>query len=109
VTTLTSKTKESLSSSQQRVSALWGSKQARNKSEQDRFNQFLAQTLNGPVVERLKEILERELELLSSQETSLTSYDKAAWAYRQAHLNGKREALKMVIDLITIKETKPTG
>lgn len=50
--------------------------------------------------ELLTEVLNNKLENTSY----VPDYKNAAWAYEQAHCNGKKEALKELISLLDIKE-----
>tara|TARA_R110000822_G_scaffold75684_3_gene182073 strand:+ start:1885 stop:2118 length:234 start_codon:yes stop_codon:yes gene_type:complete len=45
----------------------------------------------------LKEILERKLEV------STPDYDKHSWAFRQAHQNGRNQAIRELINLLELK------
>ena len=60
------------------------------------------------VLSRLKEILESIERGLDKQELSPRAYDEPNWDYRQAHLNGYRQCLNSIKELITLdrKEDK---
>lgn len=56
----------------------------------------------GPVLKRLREIVEAK----DSAATNCTSadYDCPSWAYKQAHLNGYREAMREIIKYLDTTE-----
>lgn len=69
-----------------------------------------------PVLERLKSIIEEDMDYLDRSEEDQRIYDKPNWDYRQAHKNGTRQTynyLKRLIDLDqqrgTISDYKPIG
>jgi hypothetical protein len=52
-------------------------------------------TLAKPVLERLSKIIESRLSTANANHT--TQYDQAAWAYKQADLNGYNRAMQDVL------------
>jgi hypothetical protein len=38
------------------------------------------------------------------KDTVLGDYDSPSWSHKQAHLNGEIEAIKQIIEIVTIKE-----
>jgi hypothetical protein len=55
--------------------------------------------------ELLREILDEVSHEVNKAQSNEPDYHDAAWAYRQAHLNGKKEMLGMVKELIPSAET----
>jgi hypothetical protein len=55
--------------------------------------------------ELLREILDEVSSEVNKAQSTEPDYHDAAWAYRQAHLNGKKEMLATVKDLIPSAET----
>ena len=77
-----------------KVKIVWLS-HLKTDQERDSFkNQILA---NYDVWERLKGILQDKDE---AKEMTYKDYDSPAWAYKQAHANGYREALFEIYDLL---------
>lgn len=68
------------------------------KEEQEDFKKLV---LNSRLVlTRLHDILTEELRILESEETDLKNYELPGWDYKQAHLNGKKAALKKIDQLL---------
>lgn len=65
------------------------------KEEKDRkdFEGYLRNSTT--IFDRLRDILHEKKPKPSKQD-----YEKASWAYYQAHQNGKEEAIKEILDLI---------
>lgn len=59
--------------------------------------------ISGPYVKQFLEILARYEETLDRGEINPETYDNPNWAYRQAHINGERHALKIIKDLLIVK------
>ena len=77
-------------------SALWLS----NDKGEDRARTTEGVRNNVFLITRLKEILEKQAAGIEALETSLTAYDTTQnWAYKQAHLNGMRQAYKEMMKL----------
>lgn len=53
------------------------------------------------VLGRLLEIIEDKIKDLDQGEISLASYDNPSWAYKQAHMNGTRQGLTTVKNLLS--------
>ena len=68
--------------------------------EKENFTKLVVNSTQ--VLGRLKKILEDRHE--SSLKTDVADYSNASWAYRQAHLNGKREALQDLLKLLSFME-----
>lgn len=63
--------------------------------------EFKQACVSSIALRRLADIIRQKLEAIESGETN---YDTASWAYRQAHYNGKREALKEIDQLLSFVE-----
>lgn len=50
---------------------------------------------------RLQEILAEKLEATASKEASLDAYESPSWSHRQAHLNGYRQGLTELLQLLS--------
>ena len=61
---------------------------------------------SAPVLERLKQIVEEDLEGLDSSEINSKIYDLPNWDYRQAHRNGNRQAYLTLIKLLDLDQQK---
>lgn len=61
---------------------------------------------NRDILDLLKDILTDDLNNLEDNELKADVYNVSNWAYQQADSNGAKRALKKVIDLITIEESK---
>ena len=53
------------------------------------------------VLDKLQEIVYNMYK--KEESVSDIDYDSPSWSHKQAHTNGKREALKQILDLITIE------
>jgi hypothetical protein len=66
-----------------------------------------------PVLDRFKAVIDEAEESLTKAEISPKSYETTSWAYKQAHSNGFRQALRLMRSFIdldkqqTPKETIP--
>lgn len=61
----------------------------KDEEEKTEFQQRII--LAAPVLERLKKIIDEKLSQANANST--TQYDQAAWAYKQADLNGYNRAV----------------
>lgn len=55
--------------------------------------------MSSPVWDRLIYIVEQELEEMN-RATTTADYTDAAWSHKQAHRNGKRDALTGILKLL---------
>lgn len=69
-------------------------------SEQENFKQIVLGSKK--VLDKLAEIVYNRG--IIEDRVTTDHYDSPSWSHKQAHLNGKREAYKEIIDLITIKD-----
>ena len=53
------------------------------------------------VLGRLLEIIEDKINSLDREEITPSSYENSAWAYKQAHINGTRQGLTTVKNLLS--------
>lgn len=59
---------------------------------------------NSTVIrQQLAKIIDGQLQSLSQSEISETAYDNPNWAEKQAHRNGRRQALSEILRLISFK------
>lgn len=56
------------------------------------------------VLEHTKMLINTSKEAVEASETSPKSYDNANWAYRQAHSNGYKQALRDFSKLLTLDQ-----
>jgi hypothetical protein len=75
-------------------------KHIRDPEEQERFRGQIKAA--EPVLERLKEMLQEEMNSLERAETSTKIYDLPNWDYRQADGNGFRRYHNMLNKIITL-------
>ena len=52
------------------------------------------------VVDRISEVLEKEMSSLIKEEDAPERFDNPNWAYHQAYLNGQRKAVRDLIKLL---------
>lgn len=69
-------------------------------SEQENFKQIVIGSKK--VLDKLAEIVYNRDKM--EDRTVTPDYDTHSWSHKQAHLNGKREAYREILDLIIIKE-----
>lgn len=58
------------------------------------------------VLDRLKILIQNDLDNTSKAELSIKAYDNANWAYRQAHTNGYKKALNNILTLVDLDKQK---
>lgn len=69
-------------------------------SEQDNFKKIVIGSKK--VLDKLAEIVYNKS--IVENRTATPDYDSASWSHKQAHLNGKAEAYREILELITIKD-----
>lgn len=67
-----------------------------DETHKDKFKKDLSHVLASSVVERLVTLIKQEIK---NREVN-TDYDSSAWAYKQAHINGERQAYRNVLKLL---------
>ena len=72
-----------------------------NLRGEERENFKLSILASKIVLDKLQEIVYN----MYRKEESITDndYDSPSWSHKQAHTNGKRQALKQILDLISIE------
>lgn len=71
----------------------------KDKDDREAFKKRLLSC--SDVFERLEAIL---VDKLNSLEPDIKDYDSPSWAYRQAHINGMKEVLFDLIDILPLTE-----
>jgi hypothetical protein len=64
------------------------------------FESAVINTMESPVWHRLIDIIKQELSSLEASTTNEAEYDNSSWAFKQAHKNGKRDALTTILKLM---------
>ena len=72
------------------------------KSEEDKAKYIASLQRAKWVLDDLSELVDSNMSANEAGEISPKSYDNPNWAYRQAHVNGYKQALKDLKNLITI-------
>lgn len=83
---------------QPRVKAPWY--QGLNSKEKEDFVNTLLSSQK--VLDKLREIVYNMS--INEEKVKTIDYDSPSWSHKQAHLNGKLEAYRTVLDLLTFKE-----
>lgn len=83
------------------ASVVW-TKHLRDDKERKDFITVLENS--SLVLNRLKDILMEEIEVLDRQEGTIDDFKDPAWTHKQAFRNGDRARLRKLLDLITIKK-----
>lgn len=78
----------------------WLSHLSGDESAKKEFKQLIINSKRA--LDRLSEILTRELETSEKEQCSAASYDCPNWAYKQADYIATQRNLKRVIDLLKI-------
>lgn len=87
-----------MSKPEERLAADWLT--SHDPAERDKQR---AQVIQGVVIlQRLREILQKELDRVEREET--TDFDNPAWPYRRAALDGEKKALRYLKKLIPSDE-----
>jgi hypothetical protein len=61
------------------------------------------------ILDHIKELIKSSADSLESSEVSPASYDNVNWAYRQAHSNGYKQALRDFTKLLTLDQEENNG
>lgn len=77
-------------------------KHCKTAEEAEQFKQSLKRV--QWVLEHIKTIVNSDA--IEAAETSPKSYDSPNWAYRQAHANGYKQAVKDIHKLLTLDQDK---
>lgn len=79
---------------------LWTSNISNSPIEKKEFTEYLYN--NQRLLNRLRDILQEKEDGLERIESSLSSYQESSWAYKQAHINGRKAVLQEIKQLLTI-------
>lgn len=82
------------------IHSLW-IQDVKGQEEKDKLIEFLQNHSNDRILTKLKEIIKRKQLSYDALERDTKAYDKASWAYYQAHCNGARQTLKLMEDLLS--------
>ena len=69
-----------------------------DQSERKNFAELYKNYDNDPILKQLKKVLDNRLQEI--RHTPIQDYDKASWAFYQAHRNGQEEMLLEIINLL---------
>lgn len=72
--------------------------------EKEEFKELLSR--NTIITNRILTLLKKREKLATDKETRETVFDNPNWAYKQAYLNGKVQAIREVMDLFRFLEEK---
>lgn len=72
-------------------------KNLQSEDEKKEFEELLLRS--SVLTRRIKEVLALRLEALENVELSAKAYETAAWAYKQADINGARRELRYLVSL----------
>jgi predicted sugar kinase len=72
------------------------------EGDQEKFKELLKSSHR--VLGRQKQILEQRLVDLEIKEVAEAAYENPAWAYKQAHLNGRRAEIHSLLKLLDFLE-----
>lgn len=64
------------------------------------FQSLALSNKDNKVLKQLKQAIARRLLTIASEEESNSSYNQVAWAYKQAHLNGNKQTLRWLDQLL---------
>lgn len=87
------------SSNKRNIPTIWVADLTTQEEIED-FKARLINLLNTDIGTKLISILNRELSAYSAAEVKIETYDTPSWGYRQAHMNGGRQALLKVLKLL---------
>jgi len=74
----------------------------KDETLKQKFKEDFGNFINGPFVKRLHDLIEQELKDLEASELNIEDYKDTSWSHRQAHINGARQALKHIKELISV-------
>lgn len=75
----------------------WTANVINDQEEKESFESYLEN--NQRLLNRLREIIEEKENALDRSEVQLSAYDSVSWAYKQAHVNGRKAALAEIKQL----------
>jgi hypothetical protein len=74
----------------------------KDPAEVDRFQNEILRSKD--VLKRLQEIIQEKHDSIENVELSLEAYNNPNWAYRQAHVNGYKSAIKRFVKLLDLEK-----
>lgn len=74
--------------------------QGLNSKEQEEFTNTLLSS--EKVLDKLRKIVYNMC--INEEKVKTIDYDSPSWSHKQAHMNGKLEAYRTVLDLLTFKD-----
>lgn len=74
----------------------------KDPEEAKRFRQYMHQSKG--VLDRLNEMMDKQVEELDQLEADTSQYDSPSWAALQADRNGYRRAVRQIKKLITLDQ-----
>ena len=81
-------------------------KHLKTPEEIERFSKFVQGS--KLILERLRDIIQEDVNNLDSQEGTFKDFDVPNWDYKQAFRNGQRSTLKNIQRLLTIDPGRDT-
>lgn len=72
----------------------------KTKAEQQKFIEAVMNNNNNVVLRRLYKILQNDLKDLEKKQCSEDAYLNSSWPYLMAHMNGEKQYIKKLIDLL---------
>lgn len=82
-------------------------KHLKTDEEKEQFRQSVKKA--QWVLDHVRGLINSSQEALEATEISPKSYDNANWAYRQAHANGYKQALRDFTKLLTLDQGNNNG
>jgi hypothetical protein len=86
---------------QRKLSADW-TKHLRDSKEKKEFEAVVKSS--SFLLKRLFDILSEYENEIDKMEMKLDAYDSPSWACKQAHLNGRRQSLHRIKELVTLND-----
>lgn len=78
----------------------------KTKVEQEKFTEAVFNNYNNVVLRRLYDILKKDLSDIDKRQSTEDAYTNASWPYLMAHMNGEKQSLKKLIDLLEFTQEK---
>lgn len=88
-----------------KLSTLW-TQNLRSTEARKALEQKILSSYRDATLVRLKEIIDLKLQELNSKEISPAVFDNLNWAYTQAHINGQKQTLTTLADLLEFVEVR---
>jgi len=81
---------------------------ATSEEDKTKFEQAILNSGRDRTWKHLVTLINRKMSALDRTEVSQDNYDTGSWAYKQAHLNGNKEAYKYLLALLSFVDTRTT-